>query len=45
VIDDQPRVVTSQQKQALRLIANQIQVLLEFRKRLNEGKAEGARTA
>ena len=45
VIDNQPRVVTSQQKQALRLIANQIQVLLEFRKRLNDGKAEGARTA
>ena len=45
VIDNEPRTMSDQQKQALRLIANQVQLLLEFRKRGNELKPANAVSA
>jgi CheY-like chemotaxis protein len=45
VIDHEPRTLSDQQKQALRLIANQVQLILEFRKRGTQPKAPNAVSA
>jgi len=45
VIGQEPRTMTPQQRQALRLIANQVQVLLEFRLRGNQSKPASAKSA
>jgi len=45
VISQEPRSMTAQQKQALRLLANQVQLLLEWRKTMNKRASTTAATA
>jgi CheY-like chemotaxis protein len=45
VIGHEPRSISDQQKQALRLIANQVQVLLEFRRRSGQAAPASAKSA
>jgi GAF domain-containing protein len=45
VIGHEPRSMSDQQKQALRLIANQVQVLLEFRRRSGQATPASAKSA
>jgi len=45
VVSQEPRSITSQQKQALRLLANQVQLLLEWRRTMNKRASTAAATA
>lgn len=45
VISQEPRSISPQQKQALRLLANQVQLLLEWRRSMNKGVSTTAATA
>lgn len=45
VVSQEPRSITAQQRQALRLLANQVQLLLEWRKTINKGASTTAATA
>ena len=45
VVSQEPRSITPQQKQALRLLANQVQLLLEWRKTMNKRASTTAATA
>jgi hypothetical protein len=42
VIDHKPRVINENQKTALKLLANQVQVLLEWRRYMNRAKSSSA---
>lgn len=44
VVGNEPRKLTDQQKRALRLLANQIQFLLEWRRQRNKGQSAAAKS-